>query len=62
MIEIIIKNHLDSKLEEQVFLEKPSNSPARYVLFEKTGGGKREHICSNSVIMELTTNQRNGGT
>lgn len=46
MIEIIIKNHLDSKLEEQVFLEKPSPSVGGYVVFEKTSSGKNNHLPS----------------
>lgn len=36
MIEIIIKNHLDSKLAEPVSLEKPASSTGNYVVFEKT--------------------------
>ena len=40
MIEIIIKNHLDSKLAEPVSLEKPASSTGNYVVFEKTSSGK----------------------
>ena len=52
MIELVIKKFLDSHLTVPAFLEKPSNSPARYVLFEKTGGGKREHICSSTFAFQ----------
>ena len=44
MIEIIIKNHLDSELEEPVFLQKPSPEIGRYVVLEKTGSGKSNHL------------------
>ena len=46
MIAIIIKNHLDDKLEEQVFLEKPAPSFGNYVVFEKTSSGKNNHLPS----------------
>ena len=44
MIEIIIKNHLDSKLDEPVSLEKPDPSTGGYVVFEKTSSGKSNHL------------------
>lgn len=44
MIEITIKNYLDGKLEEQVFLEKPTPSIGNYVVFEKTSSGKNNHL------------------
>lgn len=47
MIEVIIKNHLDNKLTEPVFLEKPSSSTGNYVVFEKTAGGKSNHLPSS---------------
>ena len=52
MIEIIIKNHLDSKLEEQVFLEKPSPSYGVYVVFEKTSSGKSNHLPSATFAFQ----------
>jgi len=44
MIETIIKNHLDSELEVEVFLEKPSSKIESYVVLEKTSSGKRNHL------------------
>lgn len=44
MIEVIIKNHLDAKLTEPVYLEKPSPSIESYVVFEKTSSGKSNHL------------------
>lgn len=44
VIEVVIKNYLDKTLSVPVYVEKPSNPPRRYVLFERTGGGKREFL------------------
>lgn len=52
MIEIIIKNHLDGKLEEQVFLEKPNPSLGNYVVFEKTSSSKSNHLPSATFAFQ----------
>lgn len=52
MIETIIKNHLDEKLEEQVFLEKPSPGFGNYVVFEKLGGSKSNHLPSATFAFQ----------
>lgn len=44
MIEEIVKNHLVSCLGIPVVLERPENPPAEYVLIEKTGSGRQDHI------------------
>src|SRR5690625_4418421 len=44
MIELIILNHLNSKLTESVHLEKPSSQTENYVVFEKTSSGKSNHL------------------
>ena len=44
MIELIILNHLKSKLAESVYLEKPSAQTESYVVFEKTSSGKTNHL------------------
>lgn len=44
MIELIIKNYLDGHLDVPSFLEKRSDMPATYVLFEKTSGSQSNHI------------------
>lgn len=56
MIEIIIKNYLDSKLEEQVFLEKPSPDYGIYVVFEKVGGNKNNHLSSATFAFQSYAN------
>ena len=52
MIEIIIKNHLDLKLDKPVFTEKPSTSPGNYVVFEKTGGREANHLPSATFAFQ----------
>lgn len=46
MIELIIKQYLDSHLDVPSFLERKSTMPAKFVLFEKTGGAKNNHLKS----------------
>lgn len=52
MIEEIIKNHLDASLEEQVFFEKPSPSFGKYVVLEKTGSDKGNHLPSATFAFQ----------
>lgn len=52
MIEVIIKDHLDSKLEEQVFFEKPSPGLGNYVVFEKVGSSKSNHLPSATFAFQ----------
>lgn len=52
MIEVLIKNHLDSKLEEQVFLEKPSPSVGNYVVIDKTSSSKSNHLPSATIAFQ----------
>ena len=52
MIEIIILNHLKSKLPESVQLEKPSSQTGNYVVFEKTSSGKSNHLPSATFAFQ----------
>lgn len=52
MIEIIIKEFLDSHLIVPVFMEHPENPPKNYVLFEKTGSSKRNHLLSSTFAFQ----------
>ena len=52
MIEIIIKNHLDSKLAEPVSLEKPASSTGNYVVFEKPVAVKNNHLPSAVFVFQ----------
>ena len=67
MIEVTIKNHLDNKLDEPVFLEKPVSSTGNYVVFEKTSSSKNNHLPSavfafqsygKSLYQALALNER----
>ena len=52
MIEIIIKDYLDEKLEEQVFLEKPNSSIGNYVVIDKTSSAKSNHLPSATIAFQ----------
>lgn len=52
MIEIIIKQFLDVHLSVPSFLELPENKPRRYVVFEKTGSSKANHLPGATVAFQ----------
>ena len=52
MIELIILDHLKEGLDVPVFMEKPTNAPSEYVLFEKTGGGRNETMPSATFAFQ----------
>ena len=52
MIELVILNHLKDGLDVPVFMEKPTNAPSEYVLFEKTGGGRNETMPSANFAFQ----------
>jgi hypothetical protein len=52
MIEIVIKNFLDSRLSIPVLLERDSNMPKSYVLFEKTSSSKINRLCSSTFAFQ----------
>ncbi|MGF2132417.1 hypothetical protein [Lactococcus lactis] len=52
MIEIIIKNFLDTHLSVSSFLEKKVEMPLSYVLFEKTGSSKSNHLLSSTFAFQ----------
>mgnify|MGYP000009669448 FL=1 len=52
MIEIIIKNFLDTHLSVSSFLEKKGEMPLSYVLFEKTGSSKSNHLLSSTFAFQ----------
>ena len=47
MIEIIIKQYLDSRLSVPAFLEYPVDRPPSFVIFEKTSSDKNNHLPSS---------------
>ena len=52
MIEIIIKQYLDSHLSVLSFLEQSGEMPDSYVLFEKTGSSKRNYLSSSTFVFQ----------
>lgn len=52
MIEIIIKNHLELKLDEEVSFEKPGSMAGGYVVLEKTSSGKNNHLPSATFAFQ----------
>lgn len=52
MIELIILNHLKDKVNVPVELEKPSSQTGSYVVFEKTSGGKSNHLPSATFAFQ----------
>lgn len=52
MIEKIILDYLDQELPVPVYMERPENPPEQYALIEKTGSGKRNHICDATLAIQ----------
>lgn len=52
MIEIIVLNHLKAHLSVPVHTDKPENPPNRYVLIDKTGSGKENHLLSSTIAFQ----------
>lgn len=52
MIEIVIMDHLKSKLSVPVFMEKPEPLLSEYVLFEKTGSGRANKLGSSTFAFQ----------
>ena len=52
MIEKIILDYLNEKLDVDVYLERPEKAPTRYVLLEKTGGSRENYINSATVVIQ----------
>lgn len=51
MIEIIVKNFLESKLSVPVLMEIPKSQAAQFVIIEKTGSTHEDHI--DSAILTI---------
>lgn len=56
MIEVTILNHLKTKLSVPVRLEKPEPAPTEYVLFEKTGSSRNNHLVSSTFAFQSYSN------
>ena len=59
MVEVTIRNYLGGKLDVPVLMEEPEvpseqfpTMPDAYVIMERIGGGKKNHIGSVSVALQ----------
>lgn len=52
MLEVVILNHLKTKLSAPVHLEKPEPTLPEYVLFEKTSGGRTNMLSSSTFAFQ----------
>ncbi len=52
MIETTVRDYLKSKLDVPVYLEIPTDAPARYVTLEKTGSGRENFINSATFAVQ----------
>ena len=52
MIEIVIMEHLKTKISVPVLMEKPEPLLSEYVLFEKTGGGGANKLGSATFAFQ----------
>lgn len=53
MIETIVLNHLIDELEsDNVYMETPEHPPDSYVVIEKTGSGRANHISSATFAIQ----------
>ena len=52
MIEAIVRNYLKEKLSCEVYMEEPENIPERYLIIEKTGGGKSNGLKSATMAIQ----------
>lgn len=52
MIENIVLDYLNNTLKVPVYMEKPANSPEKYVLLEKTGSSSENFIKSATIAIQ----------
>lgn len=52
MIEKIVLNYLNDALGVKVCMEEEENMPQEYVLVEKTGSGKENHIFDATIVVQ----------
>lgn len=52
MIEEIILNYLKENASVEVFMQRPENPPAKYLLIEKTGSRQNGHVFTGVVAIQ----------
>lgn len=58
IIEEFVIQYLNKVLDVSVSAEKPSNPPARYVLVEKTGSSRENHIDFATIVLQSYANSK----
>lgn len=62
MIEVTILNHLKTKLSVPVNTEKPDPAPVEYVLFEKTGSDRNNHLLASTFAFQSYSDSMYGAS
>lgn len=52
MIELIVFEYLKNHLSTPVYTEHQENEPDRFVIIDKTGGDKKNHIKSATIVLQ----------
>lgn len=52
MIEITVLNYLKNNLSVPAYVEKPTNKPKRYVVLDKIGSSKENHLLSSTIAFQ----------
>lgn len=52
MIEKIVLDYLNKMLDVPVYMEEPTEHLQSYVVLEKTGGSKKNYICSATLAIQ----------
>ena len=52
MIEVIVLNYLKNNLSVPAYVEKPTNKPKRYVVLDKIGSSKENHLLSSAIAFQ----------
>lgn len=52
MIEKIVLTYLNKNMSVTAYTERPEHPPKRYLIIEKTGGGKENHINSATIAIQ----------
>ena len=52
MIEVVLKQYLESELDYPVYLEIPAGAAAEYYSLERVGGRETDGLCETSITIE----------
>lgn len=53
LIEIVVKSHVESRLDFPVYMEYPEgDAPERFVILDRTDGSREDHITSGTFLAQ----------